>query len=257
MTIDSHASDQEGASLSEEQHDVYRYFADSRNGVGTPRRTQNDARHAFGWKWQKLKAVMQEIEDAGYWKLGDNGIPRFIPGVEPPWPEAALVEPLRAPTPVGAPCAPTPTELLTTKESTSLTFPLRGNSGAQQRPASHLTTESYYRLARRYGRDVRDLIDEFSFLIRKTNGGFAPDPINTKALGANFKRWMALDGMSYPVIKQMIHIFVEDYADQKKGAPAWKLFLSQREKLYTQAKERSDRQSTTDYWQRKIQEAGT
>lgn len=245
MTSDAFTSDEGSGDLSEDALNLYWYFADSRTSRGLPKRTRSHAQNDFGWKWSKVSALMQEIEDAGFWCLSYNGTPEFSREAVPERP-GLLVRACDAGVRMRACLESKP---LTTNSSIPSTFSLRENSGRPAPPVvSHLSAKGYANLARRYGRDVRDLVDEFSYLIRKSSGGFAPGGIDAAALGANFKRWLTVDQTPYSVIREMMKIFVEDYAQAKKGAPAWKLFLSQREKLFTQAKERSERQELSAYW---------
>lgn len=231
--------------LSPAHLDLYWYFADSRNRRGTPTATRSHAQTDFGLKWAQLKALMQEIEDAGYWSIGENGTPHFNLDKIPPRPPSITDALLDAGS--TTPAAPAPghgragTTSLSLDNKTPGThtfgvFPY-GTGGAGS-PRMIIDRSSKTALLRSVGREAWELVDYFQYKVRKGYGGFCPDAINTHALGANMKRWMAVDQIPKEVVKMMIDLFVAQYDYQRKGIPAWKMFLAKREMYQSMALDR-------------------
>jgi hypothetical protein len=251
MRQDSHASDQEGASLSEEHLALYQFFYDSRNRHGTPKVTRSYAQQHFNWSWEKTGALMREIEDAGYWKIADNGTPFFFPDRVPPRPKPVWLEDSlthmtqAAERPAVSECG----ELLTTRRTSHSRNPFGVTAGPRPAP----TNPGWLNPKSR--RVVFDLVDYFNYRVRKQFHGLSPHPMNDKAVGAEIRHWVRRDGIHPATVKLMIDIFTEQKL--RGDVPAWKSFLALRQKLFTMAQERSSRQEDDDYWQRRIEEAGT
>lgn len=110
--------------------------------------------------------------------------------------------------------------------------------------------------------EVIDLTDYFAYKVRKAYGGFAPDPINCDAIRANFRRWISQDGIPPERIRAMIDLFVGqrvEYGEKPKGgAPVWKVFLAQRQRLLNMVENTTKKQRISEYWQSEVtKEAGT
>lgn len=256
-TLDDDASDPD---LSDEHLALYWYFWDSRGRFGVPKKTRTMAMNDFRMKYAKLTSLMQEIEDAGYWHIGDNGTPQFSPD-QPSRPAPIWAEPEdpSALTHAGGRAyarSQKPKALVKSYNNTPV-IPLRGIPHAAEAPgpetrlvATHMTEEQARRMSRRFGREVFSLVDNFAYRVRKNHGGFAPGQINGDALGANLKKWMAFDGITYDCIMTMMEIFVTEPQFMRKGMPAWKSFLAQRQRLLTLAEDRRKRTALSNDWKR-------
>jgi hypothetical protein len=247
MPQDFYASDQEGASLSEDGLALYWAFHDSRNRKGVPSLTTSHAARTFGWSERKTRALMDEIEDAGFWQKRD-GHPVFNSDRTPPRPTLVWPEPALA-TPVGRrPIGQTPVNYPTTS-SYQPPSTKRNPFGVSPTAPGQL----YVRITKV---EVNDLTNYFSYRVRKAYGGFAPEPINEQAIRFHIRRWIK-DGVPPDVIKAMIDQFVSQKPKPSGGAPVWKVFLAQRQRLLNMVENRTKAEKRTDYWQQKIEEAGT
>lgn len=66
---------------------------------------------------------------------------------------------------------------------------------------------------------------------------------------------MRQEGISYDTVKAMIDVFASDKQFIRATTPAWKSFINQRQKLLLLVEGKTKRQSTTDYWNRKVKDA--
>lgn len=251
MQQDRYASDTEGASLSEDCLVLYWAFHDSRNRKGVPSLTTSDAARMFGWSERKTRTFIDEIEDAGYWQKRD-GHPVFNSSRVPPQPTLVWPEPALA-TPVGRrPIGQTPVNYTTTSYNQPPSTK-RNPFGVSPTAPGQL----YVRITKA---EVYRLTELFSFRVRKAYGGFAPEPINEKAIRFHIRRWIK-DGVPPDVIEAMIDVFVSqrlERNDPKPGgqAPVWKMFLAQRQRLLNTVENRSRPQQRSDHWKKRVEEAG-
>jgi hypothetical protein len=239
-----------GDELSDDHLTVYWYFWDSRNRLGTPKKTRTMAMADLRMKFARLTALMDEIQDAGYWHVGDNGTPQFGPS-QPPRPTPPWAEPedpsALAQAGAHAGARSQKLQLLATSQSKANVTSFGGSSiprGAMPTSRPRSWRENASRAA------INDLVDYFSYKVRKSYGGFAPDPINGDAIRAGIRRWLTADGLSHDMVKAMIEIFVSEPQFMRKGIPAWKSFLAQRQRLITLAEDRRKRVEIANDWKR-------
>jgi len=197
----------------------------------------------MGWTERKTRSLMDEIEDLGYWQKRE-GHPVFNPGLIPARPVPSWAEP------VGARLTP---DRATPAGRTPVNYPTTNHQ------SNHPTNETPFGgFSIRPGRmslqgsksDIYNLTDYFAYKVRKTYGGFAPDPINCEAVRASIRRWVTKDGISPAMVKAMIDTFVSQPQSLRSGVPAWKAFLAQRQKLLTMVEDTTKRRARESYWKR-------
>lgn len=242
--MDGVDDDQEGSCPLTEKHlAVFWWLYRSRGPRGTPKKTLTEAQRAFGYKsWHEFSALVDEITDAGYWHKDDYGHIEFTEGDLPPQPDG--LEPTAC---LGVP-ASVRTGVRNYQASSFQAGLANGNHFVvPSKSPEDLSSRRLIRMTR--GIEYR-LADDLSYAIRKVYKGFAPDPINDKALRASFRRWMTKDGISPDTIGAMIKVFVAEPQFMRKGTPAWKSFLASRQILLGLVEDRKERQRISSYWKR-------
>lgn len=238
------ADPSEGCPLSEEAVALFWFLHGDRTAKGMCRRTLSHAQKEFGWSGRHCMALRDELIDGGYIRKDDYGHFEITGDREtPPRPEASLVLAL------GRPSGRTPgrgqARQLTAKSSSysQLNVVPYGDSSKSRRDLSR-------RLVR-YSKGIEyQLTDEFCYFVRKHYGGFAPDPINDRAIRGAIRRWINDDGVSPGLVKAMIKVFVSEPQFMRKGVPAWKSFLASRQRLLNLAQDRIQRAAIENDWKR-------
>lgn len=239
--------DDQCAALSEDAHRSWRAFSEARTRQGKAKRTPNDVAQLLGIKPSILRHHIAEIVDAGLAKF-DQG---HVVELAEPCPHRALSHATGMPGHAPA----RSTQAINQASDAGNHPPSEGSflppaSGDGRTKPQALAVKEY-----NPAKTARGLVDYFRMQCARHFFGMTPGTVNADALRVQISRWMRQDGISYETVKAMIDVFVSDRNFIRATTPAWKSFLAQRQKLFLMVEDKQNRQSTTDYWSRKVKDA--